>query len=328
MVEKRATADWVLPLCFAVGIALPHSGAAQGWVPQRHVEFVVPAGAGGSMDTAMRTVEQVVRELKAVPVSTGVVNRAGGEHAIAYAYLQQRPGDPHLLSLTSTVLLTNHISGVLPLTYTDVTPVATLMAEYYLFVVGKDSPFKTAKDFIEALKQRPESVSIAGGNLPQRMSIGQVLQAVNADIKRVRIVTISGAKTTLTVAGGHVDVGVAAPGQALSLIESGLVRPIAISGPKRLGGSLAAVPTWAELGINHAEYIAWRAVIAPKGITPAQVAYWEDVMRRVTESEEFHKVAEKHQWDISFRGAADARKFMDAEYAQFKRVMTFMGVVK
>ncbi len=328
MMEKRTTAGWLLPLYFPAGIALPHTAAAQGWVPQRHVEFVVPAGAGGSMDTAMRTGEQGVGELKAVPVSTGVVNRAGGEHAIAYAYLQQRPGDPHLLALTSTVLLTNHLSGVLPLTYTDVTPVATLMAEYYLFVVGKDSPFKTAKDFVEALKQRPESVSVAGGNLPQRMSIGMVLQAVNADIKRVRIVTISGAKTTLTVAGGHVDVGVAAPGQALSLIESGLVRPIAISGPKRLGGSLATVPTWAELGINSAEYIAWRAVIAPKGITPAQVAYWEDVMRRVTESEEFHKVAEKHQWDISFRGAADARKFMEAEYAQFKRVMTFMGIVK
>jgi len=326
--ERRTTAAWLLPLGCAAGIALAQTAAAQGWTPQRHVEFVVPAGAAGSMDTAMRTVEQVARELKVVPVSTGVVNRAGGEHAVAYTYLQQRPGDPHLLCLTSTVLLTNHISGVLPLTYTDVTPVATLIAEYYLFVVGKDSPFKTAKDLVEALRQRPESVSIAGGNLPQRMAIGQVLQAVNADIKRVKIVTISGAKTTLTVAGGHVDVGVAAPGQALALIESGLVRPLAISGPRRLGGSLAAVPTWAELGINQAEYTAWRAVIAPKGITSAQVAYWEDVMRRVTESEEFHKVAAKHQWDITFRGAADARKFMETEYAQYKRVMSFMGIVK
>lgn len=328
MMEKTRTLGWMLPLCFTAGIALAHAAAAQGWVPERHVEFIVPAGVGGAMDTFTRTVEQLARDHKLVPVSTGVVNRAGGEHAIAYNYINQRAGDPHFLSTTSPVLLANHISGVLPLTYTDVTPIAILMSEYYLFVVRGDSPIKTAKDLVEAVAQRPDSVSLAGGNLPQRMAIGKVLLAANADVKRVRIVTISGAKTSLTVAGGHVDVGVAAPGQALSLIDSGHLRAIAVSGPKRLGGKLAAVPTWVELGYKDAATETWRAVIAPKGLTPAQIAFWEGVMRRVVESEEFRKIAEKHQWDVTFRGAAEARKFMEDDYAQWKRVMTYMGIVK
>ncbi|MGZ9079418.1 MAG: tripartite tricarboxylate transporter substrate binding protein [Burkholderiales bacterium] len=314
-------------LWFAVGAVCAVPVAAQGWKPQKHVEFIVPAGAGGSMDTAMRTVERAVRELK-LPVSTGVINRAGGEHAIAYTYIQQRAGDPHYLSLTSPVLLTNHISGVLPLTYTDVTPIASIMSEYYLFVVSANSKIKTGKDFVEALRQAPESVSVAGGNLPQRMTIGLVLQAADVDIKRVRIVTISGAKTSLSVAGGHVDVGVAAPGQALTLISAGQLRPIATSGPKRLGGSLAQVPTWAELGYKNAEFISTRGVIAPKDLTPQQVAYWEDVLRRATQTEEFKQVADKFEWDVDFRNSAEYTQFLAAEYAKFKRVMGFLGAAK
>jgi putative tricarboxylic transport membrane protein len=328
MVEKAKACSVALSaLCFAAALAGSKTTGAQSWTPERHVEFIVPAGAGGSMDTAMRTIERAVRELK-LPVSTGVVNRAGGEHAIAYTFLQQRPGDPHYLSLTSPVLLTNHISGVLPLTYTDVTPVAALLSEYYLFVVGKDSRIKTAKDFVEALRQQPESVSVAGGNLPQRMTIGLILQAADVDIRRVRIVTISGAKTSLSVAGGHVDVGVAAPGQALTLISSGQLRAIATSGPKRLGGSLADVPNWSELGYKDAEFISTRGVIAPKDISAQQVAYWEDVLRRATQTQEFRAVAEKHQWDVTFRNSAEYRKFLAAEYAKFKRVLAFLGVVK
>ena len=69
-------------------------------------------------------------------------------------------------------------------------------------------------------------------------------------------------------------------------------------------------------------------MIAPKDITAAQIIYWEGVLRRVTESEEFRRIAERNQWDVAFRDAAQTRKFMEADYAQMKRVMTYLGVVK
>jgi putative tricarboxylic transport membrane protein len=302
--------------------------SAQAWTPQRHVEFIAPAGAGGAMDSFTRTVEQFARQLKLVTASTSVVNKAGGEHAVAYSYLHQKAGDPHVLVLCSPVLLTNHISGVLPITYTDFTPISMMMSEYYLFVVKADSPYKTPKDLIEALRQRPESISFAGGNLPQRMAIAAVLLSANADMKRARIVTISGAKTSLTVAGGHVDVGVAAPGQALGMIEGGNLRALAVSAPKRLGGPLASVPTWVEAGYKEAQTESWRAMIAPKGLTAAQIKYWEEVMRSVNESPEMRAVAEKQQWDLDYLGAAETRKFMEEDYARLKRLMAFMGVIK
>lgn len=320
---KRLAVVWL-----GVLLAPALANAAEAWKPQRHVELIVPTGAGGSMDLVTRTVEHFAREMKLVPVSTAVVNRAGGEHAVAYNYIQQKAGDPHFLALSSPVLITNHISGVLPMTYTDVTPIAALVSEYYLIVVKADSPIKTAKDLVETLRQKPDAVSLAGGNLPQRMALGAVLQLANADMKRAKIVTISGAKTSLTVAGGHVDVGVAAPGQALPLMQGGQLRAIAVTAPKRLGGALATVPTWTELGYKDAAIETWRAVIAPKGLTPAQIAYWETVLRRVTESAEFHAVAQKNEWDVEFRNAEETRKMMEADYARLKRVMSYMGITK
>jgi putative tricarboxylic transport membrane protein len=319
---------WMSVLGATAQMALVPNASSQGWTPQRNVEFIVPAGAGGAMDTFTRTVEALAREQKMLPVSSAVLNKAGGEHAVAYNYLHQKAGDPHVLVLCSPVLLTNHISGVLPVTHSDFTPIAMIMSEYYLFVVRPDAPFKTPHDLVSTITQRPDSISLAGGNLPQRMAIGMVFQAAKGDFKRAKVVTIAGAKTSLNVAGGHVDVGVAAPGQALPLIDGGKLRALAVGAPRRLGGTLAAVPTWAEAGYKDMVTGSWRAIIAAKNLTPAQIAYWEGVMRRVATSAEMRAMADKQQWDLEYLSAADTRKDLEADYERLKRVMAFMGIVK
>lgn len=69
-------------------------------------------------------------------------------------------------------------------------------------------------------------------------------------------------------------------------------------------------------------------MIAPKDLAPAQVAFWEGILRRVTETDEFRKAAERNHWDITFRGPTEALRQMDAEYAQMKRVMGSLGLIK
>ncbi len=81
---------------------------AQTWQPQRHVEISSPGGAGGALDTTARITEKLMQEMKLLPVSSAVVNRSGGEHAMAYNHIRQRTGDPHQLSFASPVLLANH----------------------------------------------------------------------------------------------------------------------------------------------------------------------------------------------------------------------------
>jgi putative tricarboxylic transport membrane protein len=327
MMQKRKLAGVLLLGLIAAAVASAHA-QSQAWAPQRNVEFVAPAGAGGAMDAFTRALESVARELKVLPVTSTVLSKPGGEHAVAYNYLQQKAGDPHVLVLCSPVLLTNHISGVLPVTYSDFTPVAMMMSEYYLFLVRPDSPFKTPHDLIATLTQRPDSISLGAGNLPQRMALGMALLAAKGDIRRAKIVTISGAKTSLNVAGGHLDVGVSAPGQALPLIEGGKLRALVVGSPKRLGGALASVPTWAESGYADVRTESWRAIIGAKNLTPAQLAYWEGVMRRLAHSAELRAMADKQQWDLDFTSAAQTRKEMEADYERLKRVMHFMGMVK
>jgi putative tricarboxylic transport membrane protein len=308
--------------------ALSTSLHAQTWKPQRHVEISTPGGAGGALDTTARVTEKLLQEMKLLPVTSAVVNRSGGEHAVAYNHIRQRRGDPHQLSFASPVLLANHIAGVLPMTYTDVTPVGCLISEYYVFAVREESAIKSGRDFVEALKGNPETYSVAVGTLLTRIAAGLVLQAGHVDLKRTRMVVFSGAaKQTMTVLGGHMDVAVTPLVQVLPHFEVGKMRIIAVTAPNRLPGLLASVPTWAEQGYSNAAADTWRCVIAPKDITPAQIAFWENVLRQVTAHDEFRRSAERNHWDVSYKDAAETRKFMETEYADFKTVMTQFGLL-
>ena len=327
--QRNARAALRLLLLWPVaGLVLAHTTAAQGWVPQRHVELTVPNAQGSSLDITARTVHRLWHELKLVPVSSTIVNRQGGEQAVAYSYLSQRTGDPHFLSFANPSLLSNHVAGRSAITYTDFTPIAFLMTDDYIFAVRADHPLKTGKDMVEAVKKRPDSLSFGVGNTTHRIAIGLVLQSANVDIRRVKMVVLAAGTQSTAALGGHIDVAVSPLGQVLPHLESGKMRVLAVSAPKRKEGVLASVPTWPELGYPSGTYETWRAVIAPKGITPAQINYWEEVLRKVTESEEYKKAAAKNQWDAGFKGAAETRKLMAAEYEQTRSVMTYLGIVK
>ncbi len=303
-------------------------GYAQGWTPQRHVELIAPNAPGGAMDSTARIVQRQWQERKLLPVSSAVVNRAGAEHALAYTFLSQRTGDPHFLSLASPVLLANHLAGRLTVTYSDLTPIATIMTEAYIVVVRADSPVKSGRDLIDALKAKPDSLTIAINTILTRIAAGRVLQSAGIDIKPVKMVVLESNKQLSGLLGSHLDVAVGSAVGFLPQIESGNLRVIAVTSAKRRSGLLSTAPTWAELGHPKAVSETWRAIIAPKGITPAQIAYWERVMYQIAASDEFRQSAERVQGEAVFKNAAETRKHMAAEYAQAKNIMTYLGLIK
>lgn len=302
--------------------------SAQGWTPQRHVEVTIPNSQGSSLDTSARMIHKVWHDLKLVPVTSTLVNRPGGEQAVGYSYLRTRAGDAHYLSFANPALLSNHIAGRMPFTYTEFTPIAYLMSDDYIFAVRADHPLKNGKEMVDTMKAKPDSISFGMGNATHRIAIGMVLQSANVDIKQVKMVVLNSGTQTVQAMGGHIDVSVSPLAQVLPHLESGKMRVLGVSAPKRKPGVLSSVPTWPELGYKQGTYETWRAMIAPKDITAAQTAYWEDVLRKVMQSDDFKKVAEKNQWDIDFKGAAEARKLMEDEYAATKSVMTYLGLIK
>lgn len=305
--------------------------AAQAWKPERNVELIVPASAGGSLDTTGRTVQRLWDELKLLPVSSTVANRSGGGHAVAYNFLNQRAGDPHYMSITSSTLHTSNINGRTPLSYRDFTPLTVLLTEYIAFAVRADSPIKSGKDLVEALRRNPASLSIAlssavGGT--HHISFGLALQSAKVDMTQAKLVAFNSTGEAVTaLLGGHVDVMNGGTVQIAPHVASGKMRVLAVSAPKRLPGPLSVAPTWPELGYKGV-FENWRGVIGTKGMTADQIAFWENVFRRVVESGEFKKLAEKNQWDANFKTAAETRGFMESQYKELKEVMTFLGLAK
>lgn len=325
MIDSRAVVVAV------AGMLLTGAALAQGWSPQRNVELIVPSTAGGSLDTTGRTVTRIWGDLKLLPVSSAVSNRGGGGHAVAYSYLAQRPNDAHYLAVTSSTLLANHINGHIPVTYTDFTPLAVLLTEYIAFAVRADSPLKTGKDFIEALRKAPASLSLAlssaaGGT--HHISFGLPLLSGGVDTSKVKFVAFtSSAEAVTALLGGHVDVISAGTVNVAPHVASGKLRVLAVTSAKRMTGPLASAPTWPELGYKGV-FENWRGIIGAKGITAEQIAFWDNVFRRLTSSDEFRNFAEQNQWDASYRSAADSRKFMAEQYDELKGVMTYLGMAK
>ena len=305
------------------------SAQAADWQPTKPLEIVVGTPPGGPLDETARLIGALLEKRNAALAVT-VQNKPGGGHAIAMAYLNQRPGDGHTISMVLANLLTNRIVGSNPVTYTDVTPLALLTSEYVGVSVRADSPIKDGKDLIARMRADPESLSFAitsraSGN---HIAAGVVLKAGGVDLKRVKFVSFKGsAETTVAVMGGHVDVLMATPGSAWRHVQGGKLRMLAISSPRRLKGDAAGVPTWRELGLN-AVSSNWRGVVGPKGLSPAQIAYWDATFSALVKTPEWLQTLQKNQWEHEYLGSAGTFKFLREEYKELEVLLTELGDAK
>jgi len=316
-----------LALAGCCGFASIGAATAQGWKPEKHVELIIPTSPGGSNDIAGRLLHKLISDLKLLPVSSSVANRSGGEHIVAYTYVSQRPGDGHTIGIMSTPMLVNAIEGRTQLTHNDVTPIAYLITEPMIALVRADSPIKTGRELVETLRKNPQALSVALTSTGHRVSIGLPMHKAGVNMKAVRMPAFKGGGETVTATlGGHTDVLITSVSTSVPHIESGKMRGIAVSSGKRLGGALAQVPTWQELGFQSSG--SWKGVMGPKAMTPGQIAFWEEVMRKAAASDEMRQYAEQNQWLLEFKGAADTRKWLDQEAAALKAVMAELGLTK
>lgn len=317
----------ILSLCAAVNLMIAGAACAQAWKPDRNVELVIPTTPGGSNDIAGRTIHKLLNDLKLLSVTNAVVNRSGGEHNVAYTYVSQRNADAHTIGIMSTPMLVNAVEGRSQLTHNDVTPIAYLFTEPMIVLVRADSPLKSGKDVVDALRKNPGALSIALTSTGHRVSIGMPLLKGGVSLKGIRMPAFKGGGETVTaVLGGHADLLVTSVSTSVPHITSGQMRGLAVSSTRRMGGALAAVPTWQELGFQSSG--SWKGVMGPKGITQAQIAFWEDVMRKTSQSEELRQYADQNQWLLEFKNAAETKKWLDQEFAALKSAMTELGLVR
>src|SRR5688572_23277208 len=128
--------------------------------PQKNVEIVVPSAPGGSNDKTARTVERIISDKRLLATPLTVVNKPAGGNWMALTYVSQHVGDGHYVMVGTPTLLTNHIIGSSPLTYTDFTPIASLFNDYVVFAVKADAAFRNGRELAAQLKSDPKSVAI------------------------------------------------------------------------------------------------------------------------------------------------------------------------
>jgi len=124
-----------------------------------------------------------------------------------------------------------------------------------------------------------------------------------------------------------VDVMSASASLALPHVRSGAMRLIAVTAPKRLTGEMGAVPTLKEHGVN-AEVNNFRLVVGPAGLSAAQLAYWDQIMGKLVQLDEWKQDLEKNLAENTYMNSSVTRKYLDAEYAELKSLLTEMGLAK
>lgn len=315
----------------ALAVAVVPVAAQAAWKPENPVEIIVPSGPGGGTDRTGRIVQQILQQHRLVAVPVNVVNKTGGGGAIAVNYLNQFRGNGHYLHLASAVFLTAHIVGRTAVSHADVTPLALLQSEYVVMAVKSDSPLKSAADLVARLKQDPGALSISVGTSfggANHSAIAAVARTGGIDPRKLKTVVFkASADAAIAALGGHVDVVSASASQVLAQVRAGQLRLIGVSAPTRLKGDLAGVPTLKEQGIN-VEVNNFRMLLGPKDLAAAQVAYWDQVLSRLVQTDEWKKDLERDVVEGTYLNSRDIRRYLDAEYAELKGLLTEMGLVK
>ncbi len=315
--------------CALLAASVTHPQTA--WKPERNVEIISGTAAGGAVDRANRAVQRIWQDRKIVEAKTIVLNKPGGGNTIAWNYINQHAGDGHYVSIAPYTLLTNKIVGISPLTWSDFTPISLLFNEYMTVSVRADSPIKTGAELVARLKKDPGSLSIAvASTLGNHIHIGiaKPLKAVGIDIRKLKVIAFKSSGESVTnLLGGHIDVVSSTTPNIVAHLQAGTIRVIAITSAQRMPGALAEVPTWKEQGVDGT-FSASQGAIGPQGINAAQVAYWENAFRQLSQTEEWKKELASSYWEPNFLSSGETAKYYASQAAELREILGDLGLAK
>jgi len=319
--------------CAAALVLLdPPPAAGQGaWRPDKPVELIVPTAPGGNNDAMMRLLQTILQGQKLVTTPVVVQNRPGGNQYLAVVYTSQHAADGHYLMLTNPSLLTNDLNGISKQRYNHLTPLALMIVESNAFTVAADSPLKTMRDVMARLKADPESVSFAmpsRGGAPH-LALGAAVKAAGLDPRRLKIVVFKTSGESITaLAGGHIDVMVSSLASVLGITQAGKTRVLAIAARERRGGAAANIPTLRDQGLQTDGVASWRGLSGPPGLTPAQVAFWDESLTKVFESSDWKQYLAKNDLEPQQLRSREFAAYIQSEYETTKSALSDLGLTK
>ena len=311
----------VAATCLAGTLALT-SAPAFAWEPTHPIEIIVPAGTGGGADQMARTIQGIIAKHQLSKQSVVVINQSGGAGGEGFLAAKNAKGDGHKLIITLSNLFTTPMATGIPFNWKDLTPVAMMALDEFVLWVNADKPYKTAKDYVDAIKSKPDNTFKMGGtgSKQEDQIITLALEKVIGK-KMTYIPYKGGGAVAVQLVGGHVDSTVNNPIEAVAHWRAGKVRPLCVFDSKKLdyhdkiAGDLAwdSIPTCKSAGVD-VEYLMLRGFFMPPGVSKEAVAYYVDLMKKVRETPEWKKLMNDGAYNQTFMSGDQFVKWVaDAE---------------
>src|SRR3954462_9990471 len=294
----------IVALC-AVGISVPATAA---WEPIRPVEFIVPAGTGGGADQMARTIQGIVTKHSQMKQAMVVINKSGGAGGEGFLDLKTSGGNPHKIIITLSNLFTTPLATGIPFNWKDLTPVAMLALDEFVLWVNAEQPFKTAKDYVDAVKVAPAgTIKMGGTGSKQEDQIITVALEKTTGAKFTYIPYKGGGEVAVQLVGNHVDSTVNNPIEAVAQWRGGKLRPLCVfdAQPMSYKTKVTAnmswndIPTCKESGVPT-DYVMLRGVFMPGGVPQNVVDFYVELFRKVRETPEWKKFMEDGAFTQTF----------------------------
>ena len=315
-------------LALAVFTVLSPGGVSQAWEPTKPVEFVIPAGTGGGADQMARLIAGLNDKHKLAPRPFIVVNKSGGAGAEGFLHVKEKKGDSHTIIVTLSNLFTTPLATGTPFSWRDFTPVSRMALDRFILWVNSETPYKSAKEYIDAVKKSPGmKMGGTGSKQEDQIITVQVEQALG--LKFTYVPFKGGGEVCVNLVGKHVDSTVNNPIECVSHWKAGRVRPLAVFDPERIPDpDWKGIPTVKEaLGLDI-QYNMLRGIFGPPGMPKEAVDWYIGFLKKVFDTKDFQDYLHKGALKPAFTTGAEYVKWVEGADKLHKELMEKGGLIK
>ena len=315
------------------GVIAMSSAPAFAWEPTHPIEIIVPAGTGGGADQMARTMQGIITKHNLSKQSVVVINQSGGAGGEGFLAAKNAKGDGHKLVITLSNLFTTPLATGIPFNWKDLTPVAMMALDEFVLWVNADKPYKTVKDYIDAIKAAPDNTFKMGGTGSKQEDQIITVALEKATGKKLTYIPYKGGgAVAVQLVGNHVDSTVNNPIEAVAHWRAGKLRPLCVFDSKKLdyhdkiAGDLAwdSIPTCKSQGLDI-EYLMLRGYFMPPGVSKDEVAYYIDLFKKVRETPEWKKLMEDGAFNQSFMTGDEYTKWVTEAEKLHENLMRSAG---
>lgn len=313
--------------CAALAFALP--ALAQTDYPTRTVTMIVPFPPGGVADITARPVAEAMgrRLLQTVIVE----NKAGAGGGVGMQHVARAKPDGYtvLLALSSVSLIpeADKILGRAPMyQLNQLVPIARFTADPTVLAVRADSPWKSAKDMLEAAKKAPGTIPYGSSGNYGTMHVPMEMLAGAAGARMLHVPFTGAGPAVVALLGGSVDALSTGPSSIMGHMKGGKVRVLASWGDSR-HPALPDVPTLKELGYD-AQFSQWTGLFVPAGTPEPVIAKLREAAKAAASDPTFLAALARVETPPQYLDQPQFRAFWDADAKKLADVVQRIGKVE